>query len=156
MLTDKYAPNAGLMFQPETITGINPGVTISAVAPELFAQCGLNAGGMTDFVTRGLQPRAWRYSEPWCWLRGPAPSYGTCSEPCELLLVMGQAPGSGICSGLWCRLRATGSATGSAPGQGVGQPQGRPLRCTLLPSHHQSRIFLPLNKTNHALSPSKK
>ena len=37
-----------------TNTGINPGVTISAVPSELYAQCGLNAGGMTDFVTRGL------------------------------------------------------------------------------------------------------
>ncbi len=38
-------------------TGINPGVTISAVPPELYAQCAFNAGGMTDFVPRGLQPR---------------------------------------------------------------------------------------------------
>ena len=38
----------------DTSTGINPGVTISAVPPELYAQCGFNAGGMTDFVTRGL------------------------------------------------------------------------------------------------------
>ena len=58
---------------------------------------------MTDFVTRGLQPRAWRYSEPWCWLRGPAPRLGTCSEP-------------------WCWLR------GPAPRHDAGRPQGPPLQ----------------------------
>jgi hypothetical protein len=39
-----------------TITGINPGVTLSVVPPELYAQCGFNARVMKDIVTH--EPRA--------------------------------------------------------------------------------------------------
>ena len=106
-----------------TITGINPGVTISAVPPELFAQCGLNARGMTDFVTRGLQPRGWRCYESWCRLWGPAPSHGAGSG--EMLRSMVQALGgllrvmvlaAGTCSWSWCRLRGDAPRQHRAPG----------------------------------------
>ena len=90
-----------------------------------IGQCGLNAGGMTDFVSRGLQPRVWSCSGGWSWLRlglllGWACSGGWSWLRLGLLRVW-------ACSGGWSWLRLgllrgwaytrVGSGGGDTPGQ---------------------------------------